>query len=129
MKITKRPVTAATNRYVKAADEDFEDDFDMGEDTDGVIDALDDVADSVEEIQDDIDNVDEDATDIAMNNNIANHFIAECDKCQGVFISAVIESDQDIDHVSGICPLCGKESDQFLKWVIRDVNSDQGQQR
>lgn len=128
MKITKRSVTAAT-KYVKAADEDFDDDFDMNDDTDGVIDALDDVADSVEEIQDDIEDVDEDTTDIAMNNNIANHFIAECDKCQGVFISAVIESDQEIDHVSGICPLCGKESDQFLKWVIRDVASDQGQQQ
>lgn len=123
MKITKKSITAAT-KYVKAADEDFEEDF---EEADGVIDALDDVADSVEDIQSDIEDIDDDSVDIALNNNIADHYIAECDKCQGVFISAVIESDQDIDHVSGICPLCGKESDQYLKWVIRDINSDQGQ--
>lgn len=129
IKITRRSVTAAT-KYVKAAEDDYEDDFNdfPDEDADGVIDALDDVADSVEDIQNDLEDIDEDSVDIALNNNIANHYIAECDKCQGTFISAVIESDQDIDHVSGICPLCNKESDQYLKWIIRDVNSDQGQQ-
>lgn len=125
MKITKRSITAAS-KYVRAAEEDEEDfagmDFD---DADGVMDALDDVADDVEEIQDGIDDMEEDSVDIALNNNIANHFIAECEKCQGIFISAVIESDQEIDHVSGICPMCGKETDQYLKWVIREIGSDE----
>lgn len=124
MKITKRSITAAT-KYVKAAEEDEFEDY---EDTDGIIDAIDDVADNIEEIQDDIEDVEEDATDIALNNNIANHYIAECEKCQGVFISAVIESNQDIDHVSGICPLCNKETDQYLKWIIRDISTPEGQQ-
>lgn len=123
MKITKRSITAAS-KYVKAADEDEEfNDMDF-EDADGVMDALDDVADDVEDIQDSIDDMEDDSVDIALNNNIANHYIAECDKCQGVFISAVIESDQEIDHVSGICPMCGKETDQYLKWVIREIDSD-----
>jgi len=122
MKITKRSITAAS-RYVKAAEEDEEfNDMDF-EDADGVMDALDNVADDVEDIQDSIDDMEDDSVDIALNNNIANHYIAECDKCQGVFISAVIESDQDIDHVSGICPMCGKETDQYLKWVIREIDS------
>lgn len=109
-------------RRVTAAEDDFGyDEFD--DDTDGLMDAVDDVADNLEEIQDAIDEVDEDDVDIATNNNITNHYIAECDRCHGVFISAVIESDQEIDHVSGICPLCQKETDQYLKWVIRDANN------
>ncbi len=124
MKITKRSVIAAS-KYVKAADDDEALD-DMGfEDADGVMDALDDVADDVEDIQDSIDDMDSDSVNIALNNNIANHYIAECDKCQGIFISAVIESEQDIDHVSGICPMCGKETDQYLKWVIREIGSSE----
>ena len=126
MKITKRSVTAAT-QYVRAAEEDEEDFLDIDtEDADGVMNAIDNVADDVEEIQDSLDEVDEDSVDIALNNNISNHYIAECDKCQGIFISAVIQSAQDIDHVSGICPLCGKESDQYLKWVIKDIDSKDG---
>lgn len=130
MKITKRSIVAAS-KYIKAADED-EEDFaaDMNlDDADGVMDALDDVADDVEQIQDGIDDMEEDSVDIALNNNISNHFIAECEKCQGVFISAVVESDQEIDHVSGICPICGKETDQYLKWVIRDINSDEDEEQ
>jgi len=112
----------ATMSRVTAADEDF-DEFDMDEDAEGLMDAVDDVADNVEEIQDAIDEVDEDDVDIATNNNISNHYIAECERCHGIFISAVIESDQEIDHVSGICPLCQKETDQYLKWIVRDANT------
>ena len=127
MKITKRSITAAS-RYVKAAEEDEEfNDMDF-EDADGVMDALDNVADDVEDIQDSIDDMEDDSVDIALNNNIANHYIAECDKCQGIFISAVIESDQEIDHVSGICPMCGKETDQYLKWVIRELDSQEDEE-
>ena len=127
MKITKRSITAAS-RYVKAAEEDEEfNDMDF-EDADGVMDALDSVADDVEDIQDSIDDMEDDSVDIALNNNIANHYIAECDKCQGIFISAVIESDQEIDDVSGICPMCGKETDQYLKWVIRELDSQEDEE-
>lgn len=127
MKITKRSVMAAS-KYVKAADDDEAlNDMDF-EDADGVMDALDDVADDVEDIQDSIDDMDSDSVDIALNNNIANHYIAECDKCQGIFISAVLESEQDIDHVSGICPMCGKETDQYLKWVIREIGSSEDEE-
>lgn len=129
IKITRRSITAATE-YVKAADEDYEDEeFSNFDEADGVIDAIDDVADSVEDIQNELEDIEDDSVDIALNNNIANHYIAECDKCQGVFISAVVESDQDIDHVSGTCPICGRETDQYLKWIIRDLNSKEGQLR
>ena len=117
-----RKVTASTT-YVKAADEDFDefDDVDMEDvdDADGVIDALDDLSDNVEELQDAVDDIEEDQVDIAVNNNIADHFIAECDRCHGIFISAVVDSDQDIEYVTGLCPLCGRETDQYLKWIIK----------
>lgn len=108
--------------YIKAARDDFDDDIDDEEDADGIMNAIDDVADNVEDLQDVIDDVDEDNVEIAINNNIADHYIAECDACNGIFISAVVESDQNIDHVSGTCPLCGKDSDQYLKWVIKSVD-------
>ena len=112
-------------RYVRAADDEFEADldavYDDEGDDDGLMDAIDDVADNVEDIQDSIDDMEEDEAEIEMNNNIADHFIAECDRCHGVFISAVVDSDQEIDHVTGTCPLCGRETDQYLKWVIKSV--------
>ena len=118
-------MTTSNKRYVRAAegDEDFGmDDFDMEEDADGLLDAIDDVADNVEELQDSIDDMDEDDVNIAVNNNIADHYIAECSRCGGVFISAVVESDQSIDYVSGVCPLCGRDTEQYLKWVIKDAS-------
>ena len=117
----KNSIFASNKQYIKAAgEEDFMEDFDE-EEADGIMDAVDTVADNLEDIQDAIDDMDEDDVDIAVNNNIADHFIAECDKCHGVFISAVVDSDQAIDHVAGVCPLCGKDSDQYLKWVIKSV--------
>lgn len=118
-----RPSSIPRRQYIRAAEGDPEEDFmeDFDDDTDGIMDAMDEVADNVEDIQDAIDDIDEDDVEIAVNNNIADHFIAECDKCGGVFISAVVDSDQVIDHVSGVCPLCGRETDQYLKWVIKSV--------
>lgn len=113
-------------KYIRAAEDDF-DDFDDVDDGDTLLDALDDVADNVEDLQDAVDDMAEDKVEIAVNNNIADHFIAECDACNGIFISAVVDSDQQIDHVSGICPLCGKETDQLLKWIIRDANEDESE--
>lgn len=117
---TTSPVTAST-KYIKAADEDFEMNEDI-DDADGIMDAIDDVADNVEELQDAVDDVKEDEVEIAMNNNITDHFIAECERCNGIFISAVVDSDQVIDHVTGICPLCGRETEQYLKWIIKAAN-------
>lgn len=81
---------------------------------------LDDVADTVEDIQDVVtdDDHQEDDTIIEVDNNIAGHYIAECDKCKNVFISATMLSDQVVESVTGICPICREESEQFLKWVI-----------
>lgn len=116
-----------SSRYIKAADEDTDDDFDGGfdddldEDADGIMDAIDDVADNVEDLQDSVDDMKEDEVEIAINNNIADHYIAECERCNGIFISAVIDSDMDIDHVTGVCPLCGRETDQYLKWIIKSA--------
>ena len=88
-----------------------------------VSDKLDNIADNIEDMQDVVDDaVKQDDVSIEMDNNISNHYIAECERCQGVFISAMIESDQDVDKISGICPLCEKESDQYLKWVIKEIN-------
>ena len=75
----------------------------------------------MEDIQVGIDEVEDDDIDIELDNNIANHFIAECNNCQGIFISALTESDQEVESISGTCPLCDKETQQYLKWVIRDV--------
>lgn len=101
-----------------AEDDEFED----ISDDDGVEEALDDMQDSIEEIQDTVDEVQEDDISIDIDNNISNHYVAECDKCKGVFISAIAESDQQIEKVSGTCPICNKESDQYLKWIVRDTN-------
>lgn len=106
-RIKRKPIMAA----------DTEDEF---------IDTVDDLSDSVDDIQDTLDELDgteieEDDVDIDVDNNIANHYIAECDTCHGVFISALVESDQEVEKVSGVCPLCDKETDQYLKFIIRPV--------
>lgn len=89
---------------------------------------LDDVADTVEDIQDTVSDDDhqEDTINIEVENNIAGHYIAECDKCKNVFISATVLSDQVVECVTGICPICREESDQYLKWVIKPVEEEQG---
>lgn len=90
---------------------------------------LDDVADTVEDIQDVVtdDDHQEDSINIEVDNNIAGHYIAECDKCKNVFISATVLSDQVVESVTGICPICREESDQYLKWVIKLAEEEQGQ--
>lgn len=122
MKITRK-----TNQPVMAADFDNLDDksvesadFEVeGDET--FDDNLDDMADTIEDMQDTLDEVQEDDVDIEIDNNIDGHLIAECDKCHGIFISAMIESDQEVEKISGICPLCEKESDQYIKWVVKAI--------
>lgn len=91
------------------------------EEENNIVDTIDDISDSVDDIQDTIEEIEEDDIDIELDNNIANHYIAECDRCHGVFISALIETDQEVEKVSGICPLCDRESDQYVKWIIKEV--------
>ena len=114
MKLSKnrKPIKSST-RIVAADEEDYD-----------IADTIDDISDSVEDIQDTIDDVEEDDIDIELDNNIANHFIAECDSCHGVFISALVETDQEVEKITGICPLCDKETDQYLKWLIKSVKDD-----
>ena len=94
-------------KYIKADDE--------------LMDTIDDISDSVEDIQDAVSEIDEDDVDIETDNNISNHYIAECERCHQVFISAMIESDEIVNKITGVCPLCDHETDQYLKWVIKDA--------
>lgn len=122
MHIKKSSINSNNRRRIVAAEEDpyFEDD--IREEDDGFEDTLDDIADNIEDIQDQVEDIQEDDVNIEMDNNIDGHYIAECERCHGIFISAVIESDQEVETISGICPLCEKESDQYLKWIIKSVD-------
>ena len=102
-------------------DEEFDDEeFAKVDDSEDVSDSIDDMSDTLDEMNEMLSNFEEDNVDIELENNISNHFIAECEKCHGVFISAVIESDQEIEKISGTCPICEEECDQYLKWIIKD---------
>lgn len=88
-------------------------------DDDSITDTLNDMSEQLDDLQDDItDPSAEDDINIDINNNIDNHYIAECEKCHGIFISSLIASDQRVESVHGVCPLCDKESDQYLKWIV-----------
>lgn len=127
----KRVIKAS--KTITAAEGDEEDDlaednFDMDDvdiediSDDDTSDKIDDLADDIDELSDAVDDVEQDDVDIAVLNNIEDHYIAECESCQGVFISAVIHyQDQAVDKITGKCPLCGKDTDQYLKWVIKAV--------
>lgn len=91
-------------------------------DDDSITDTLNDMSEQLDDLQDDItDPSAEDDINIDINNNIDNHYIAECEKCHGIFISSLIASDQRVESVHGVCPLCDKESDQYLKWIVEAV--------
>lgn len=117
MNIIKSSKGEPKKRRIFAADDD------LLEEDEGLGTTLDNIEDNIEDIQDQVDDFQEDNVNIEMDNNIDGHYIAECDRCHGVFISAVIESDQEVEKISGVCPLCEKESDQYLKWVIKSVDS------
>lgn len=112
----RRIVAAGENVF-----DDLTDDEPMGVDfeEDALGDQLDNLEDNLEDIQDAVDDVEEDDIDIDIDNNITDHLVAECENCKGVFISAMIASDQEVDSISGICPLCNKETTQQLKWIIK----------
>ena len=62
----------------------------------------------------------QDSSTIEIDNNIVNHLIAECQNCHVIFISAMLASDQVIESINGVCPLCSKDTEQSLKWIIKD---------
>lgn len=117
----RRKVTASSDfddtRKVVAA---IDDDMDV-EDTEEFTDTLDDVSDAVDDIQDAVEEIDKDSVNIEIDNNISGHYIAECEDCHQIFISAMIESDVPVEKITGTCPLCGQQTDQYLKWIICDV--------
>lgn len=126
---TRFKVTAS--KIVAAEDDELNMTPNLGEIDDlddSFSDQLEDVADTVEDIQDTVSDDDhqEDTINIEVENNIAGHYIAECDKCKNVFISATVLSDQIVECVTGVCPICREESDQYLKWVIKPVEEEQG---
>ena len=93
---------------------------DEGEDS--LADSIDSISDKVDDMQDTIDDAEvEDDIDIDIENNIDNHYIAECERCHGIFISSVVESDQQIEKIHGTCPLCDRDTDQYLKWTVKKV--------
>jgi formate dehydrogenase maturation protein FdhE len=116
IKHSRHSAIKASTKPIMAADEEF--DISEEEELD---DTIDDVQDSVDDLQEAVDDVVEDDIEIEMDNNIADHFIAECDSCGGIFISALIESDQEVESISGVCPICGKDTMQNLKWIVRAV--------
>lgn len=138
------PVLGGTNlkhRSVMAAEEDefdapnfddTEDDFNDAEfedeevveedvDPDTLIDSINNIQKAIEDVREQIEDVEQDDIDIAMNNNITDHYIAECDRCKGVFISAVSATDTPVESVTGQCPLCKKETTQYLNWIIKEA--------
>ena len=118
--------TKTKRRRVYAADGDFDLDMnDADNATDAFADQVDDMADNIEDIQDSIEDVEQDDIDIDIENNITGHYIAECEKCKGIFISATVKSDQAVSSVSGVCPLCQEESEQYLKWYIVPNDEDE----
>lgn len=127
MNIAKKSIDAS--KKIFAADDDFDagfDDpgnFDDGFDDadDDVQDSLDDVQDTLDDVQDTLEDITEDDPNIETDNNIDGHYIAECEKCHGVFISAIVESDQEVTSIHGTCPLCEQDTEQYLKWIVKKV--------
>lgn len=110
---------------VFAAD-DFDFNLDDIEDiqNDEFSDALDNIQDTVEDIQNTVEDIQPDSTRIEIKNNINGHYIAECQECYGIFISATVKSDQRVESVTGECPLCGNNTTQYLKWFVQSTEED-----
>lgn len=123
MKLLKRKPIVASQRIIAADEDMLEDELDdnLLEEDDGLEDSVDDLADQIEDLQDVFDGIEEDDPNIEIDNNIEGRYIAECDRCKGIFISAIPESDVYMDHIHGTCPLCEHETDQYLNWVVRNA--------
>lgn len=118
MKITKRSIMAADDfdeSSIFDDEEGFEEDIDDGVGEEEI---------PEEDTDDESTDVQEDDVNINIDNNIVNHLIAECDNCHGIFISAMVASEQEIESINGICPLCNKDTTQVLRWIIKDYPED-----
>lgn len=118
MKIVHAKTDANARKNVFAAVNLFDDEPGFeGPDTDG--------EENIEEVEEDMgEEGKQDSSTIEIENNIANHLIAECANCHGIFISAMLASDQVIEGINGVCPLCNKETEQSLKWIIKKYPED-----
>lgn len=118
----RQRITAADDNVFNSFDD--APDFGGEDDDEAIGDQIDTIQDNLEDVQDAVEDIQEDDTVIDIDNNIADHLIAECDNCKNVFISAMIVSDQDVDSINGICPVCKKETTQSLKWIIKNYPED-----
>ena len=121
MKIVHAKTDKFGHRKVYAAGNVFADEAEMVDDFEGGED-IENAAESFEE-QEEYDmgaDGEQDSSTIDVDNNIFNHLIAECENCKGIFISAMIASDQPVESINGVCPLCNKDTEQFLKWIVKD---------
>ena len=110
----KTNVQPKTKVYAAESDNVFDDlDGFEGADLDGEENAAEVAEDMGEDGQ-------QDGSTIDVENNITNHLIAECQNCHGIFISAMIASDQAVESINGVCPLCNKDTEQSLLWIIKD---------
>lgn len=131
----RKKISASKSRIQRIVAADEDDEFggnDFGEEEfgadgaggdpdnpDEVEDDIDDLGDTIGDLQEMMDGVEEDDIDIELDANIENHFIVQCDGCHDIFISALVESDQEVEKISGVCPCCEKETDQYIKWIVR----------
>ena len=118
-KIESNKSVSPSKRRVYAADENvFEG---MGDNPDPDFDEA-----EAEDLTDDMgEDGQQDGSTIEIDNNIVNHLIAECQNCHGIFISAMIASDQSVESINGVCPLCNKDTEQSLKWIIKDYPEEE----
>lgn len=114
------------HKKIMAADEfddfGFDEPAGPGPEEDALNDRLDDIGDDLDAMQDDLDEIEEEDTNIEIDNNIENHYIAECSKCKGVFISAMTLSTEPVTSITGQCPLCNDETEQELKWIVKSID-------
>lgn len=116
MKIVHAKTAITEKKNVFAADNVFGDEADFGGPD------LENDTDTVEEeiVEEDMgEDGQQDGSTIDIDNNIFDHLIAECQNCHGIFISAMIASDQAVESVNGVCPLCSKETEQFFIGIIK----------
>lgn len=111
-------------RNVFAADNVFADEFDDSMDFEGGED-MNDPDESFEEQEDLGTDGEQESSTIDIDNNIINHLIAECQNCHGIFISAMIGSDQDVEGITGVCPLCNKDTDQTFIGIIKEYPEEE----
>lgn len=122
-------ILSAVAEPIMAAEDDPDDAFDFDAFDEEEIDMVGPDEGEVEEDSEELTETEDDEFEedpetepnIETDNNIAGHYIVECDRCHGIFISALMESDQVVETITGICPLCEKESDQYVKWVVKPV--------